>query len=89
MLIYGVKPVGNQCDKVIKLLAEEIWEEFPEVAVLLVSKRYMDGSGQSTLSKEATENLIKKTSEVLAKIKFMKILIQSRIRKGTATPSDF
>ena len=68
-LIYGVKPVGNQCDEVIKLLAEEIWEEFPEVAVMLVMKRYVDDFGQSTLSREATEDLIKKTNVVLAKIK--------------------
>ena len=52
-LIYGVKPVGKRCEEVIKLLADEIWEEFPEVATMLVYKRYVDDFGQSTLSKEA------------------------------------
>ena len=30
-LIYGVKPVGNQCEEVIKLLVEEFKETYPEV----------------------------------------------------------
>ena len=68
-LIYGVKPVGNQCEEVIKLLADEIWDQFPEVATMLVFKRYVDDFGQSTLSMEATEDLIRKTNDVLAKIK--------------------
>ena len=28
-LIYGVRPVGNQCEEGIKLLAMEIYEKFP------------------------------------------------------------
>ena len=64
----GVKPVGTQCEEVIKLLAEEIWEEYPEVATMLVFKRYVDDFGQSTLSKEASMDLIKKTDKVLATI---------------------
>ena len=47
-LIYGVKPVGNQCEEVIKLLVDEIKEDFPEVAKLLLDKRYVDDFGQST-----------------------------------------
>ena len=67
-LIYGVKPVGNQCEEIIKLLVEEIVNTFPEVAKLLADKRYVDDFGQSTVSKEKTESLIKETSEVLGKI---------------------
>ena len=37
-LIYGVSPVGTQCEEIIKLIAEEIWTEYPEVAVLLTLK---------------------------------------------------
>ena len=47
-LIYGVKPVGNQCEEVIKLLADEVWSEHPDVAKLLVFKRYVGDFGQST-----------------------------------------
>ena len=84
-LIYGVKPVGNQCDEVIKLLADDVWEEFPEVATMLVLKRYVDDFGQSTLSKEATENLIGKTNEVLAKIKME---VKGWVIAGKAPPPD-
>ena len=37
-LIYGVYPVGNMCEEVIKLLAEANAERFPEVADLLLKK---------------------------------------------------
>ena len=68
-LIYGVKPVGNQCEEVIKLLVDAIKESFPEVAKLLLDKRYVDDFGQSTEGEKETESLIKKTSFVLEKIK--------------------
>ena len=67
-LIYGVKPVRSQCDEVKKLLAEEVWNEFPEVATLLVLKRYVDDFGQSTLGKTDTKNLISKTDKVLKRL---------------------
>ena len=84
-LIYGVKPVGNQCDEIIKLLADEIWEEFPEVAVMLVKKRYVDDFGQSTPSRKATEDLIKKTNDVLAKIKME---VKGWVIAGKAPPPE-
>ena len=68
-LIYGVKPVGNQCEEVIKLLVDAIKESFPEVAKLLLDKRYVEDFGQSTEGEKETESLIKKTSFVLEKIK--------------------
>ena len=67
-LIYGVKPVGKQCEEIIKMLADEIRGEFPEVAKLLVERRYVDDFGKSTNSKEETKNLIDDTTTVLKKI---------------------
>ena len=67
-LIYGVRPVGSQCEEVMKLLADEIWEEYPEVATLLVLKRYVDDFGHSTQSREATDLLISQTTDVLGTI---------------------
>ena len=46
-LIYGVRPVGNQCEEGIKLLAMEVCEKFPLVANLLLVKRYVDDLGDS------------------------------------------
>ena len=67
-LIYGVKPVGNQCEEVIKLLVDEIKESFPDVAKLLLDKRYVDDFGQSTEGEKQTDSLINKTTSVLDKI---------------------
>ena len=67
-LIYGVRPVGSQCEEVIKLLADEVWTDFPDVATMLVLKRYVDDFGQSTESREATDILIAQTTEVLSRI---------------------
>ena len=68
-LIYGVRPVGNQCEEITKLLAEEIKEEFPEVYALLVLKLYVDDFWKSTESKEETDELIQQTTGVLSRIK--------------------
>ena len=56
-LIYGVKPVGNQFEEVIKLLADIVLNHFPDVAKLLIFKRYMDDFGQSTDGKDETKEL--------------------------------
>ena len=61
-LIYGVKPVGNMCEEIIKLLANEIKDEYPEVYVLLVLKRYVDDFGKSTGNEEETKKLIQQTT---------------------------
>ena len=84
-LIYGVKPVGNQCEEIVKLLADEIWDEFPDVATLLVYKRYVDDFGQSTLSLESTENLIRRTNKVLAQIKME---VKGWVIAGKAPPPE-
>ena len=67
-LIYGVKPVGTQCEEIIKMVAEEVSEEHPEVATLLILKRYVDDFGQSTLGKAETKDIIEKTDRVLKTI---------------------
>ena len=67
-LIYGVRPVGSQCEEVIKLIAEEVVKEHPEVSVMLTMKRYVDDFAQSSSSNEETVSLIEKTTEVLSRI---------------------
>ena len=67
-LIYGVKPVGTQCEEIIKLVAEEVKAEHPDVTALLTLKRYVDDFGTSTTDEAKTNDLIKKTDKVLGKI---------------------
>ena len=64
-LIYGVRPVGNQCEEAIKLLAEEVKEKHPEVALMLLLQRYVDDLGNSTESNEASRKLINDTTKIL------------------------
>ena len=47
-LIYGVRCVANQCEEVIKLLADKLKETHPEVVGLLLNGRYVDDLGGST-----------------------------------------
>ena len=67
-LIYGIRPVGAQCEAVIRMLAEEIWESHPKVAMLLILARYVDDFGLSTKNAEETRQLREATDAVLAKI---------------------
>ena len=64
-LIYGVRPVGNQCEEGIKLLAMEVCEKFPLVADQLLVKRYVDDLGDSSINEEKTDSIIKETTRVL------------------------
>ena len=57
-LIYGVHPVGNMCEEVIRLLAESNTKKFPEVASLLLKKRYVDDLGDSSTCNEKREKLM-------------------------------
>ena len=52
---------------------------------MLVYKRYVDDFGQSTLSKEATEELIHKTEKVLARIKME---VKGWVVAGKAPPLE-
>ena len=67
-LIYGVRPVGNQCEEVIKLLAENISFQYPEAAEMLLKKRYVDDFGKGTKSSDENEKLKRDTSEALGSI---------------------
>ena len=84
-LIYGVKSVGNQCEEVIKLLAEIIWDKFPEVAKLLIFKSYVDDFGKSTTGKDETKELIEKTTYVL---KMIHMVIKGWAESGQDPPAD-
>ena len=67
-LIYGVRPVGNQCEEVIKLLAEQVASQYPDVARMLLFKRYVDDFGQGTRNLDENKSLKENTSKVLASI---------------------
>ena len=64
-LIYGVRPVGNQCEEGIKLLAMEVREKLPLVANLLLEKRYVNDLGNSLINEKETDSVIKETTKVL------------------------
>ena len=64
-LIYGVRPVGNQCEEGIKLLAMEVREKFQLAADLLLVKRYVDDLGDSMMNEEKTDSIIKEITRIL------------------------
>ena len=64
-LIYGVRPVGNQCEEGIKLLAMEVHEKLPLVANLLLEKRYVHNLRDNSINEEKTDSIIKETTKVL------------------------
>ena len=64
-LAFGVQSVSAQSEEAVKRVAKELWETFPQVAFLLIKRRYVDDLGKSTNSKDESMELIKKTSEVL------------------------
>ena len=55
-LIYGVRPVGNQCEEGIKLLAMEVREKLPLVANLLLEKRYINDLRNNETMKTRTRS---------------------------------
>ena len=73
------------CEEVIKLLAETIVEKFPEVAKMLLKKRYIDDLANSSSCKEMTENLIKETTEVLASIQ---MYVKGWAQSGSDPPKE-
>ena len=62
-LIYDVRPVGNQCEEGIKLLAMEVREKLSLVANLLLEKRYVNDRGNSSINKKETDSVIKETAK--------------------------
>ena len=69
-----MRPVGNQCEEGIKLLAEEVCEKFPIVKNLLLMKRYVNDLGDSLENEEKTDSIIKKTTEVLQSVNIKCVL---------------
>ena len=64
-LAFGVHSVSAQSEEAVRRVAKELWDTFPEVAFLLIKRRYVDDIGKSTTSKEESKKLIVKASEVL------------------------
>ena len=57
-LIYRVCSVANQCEEVIKLLADKIKEMYPQVTTFLLHGCYVDDLGGSTPSNQDSNKLI-------------------------------
>ena len=64
-LIYGVKSVSAQSEYAIKLLADLVREEFPQVSTLLEDGRYVDDQGESKSTKEECYELIEQSNKSL------------------------
>ena len=67
-LIYSVRPVGNMCEEVIRLIAEANTKKFPEVASLLLKKRYVKDLGDSSTCDAKRDKLITDSTKVLGSI---------------------
>ena len=66
--IFGVCSSGGQSEEVVRQFCESIKDEFPDVAKLLLEKRYVDDIMNSKKNKVDVHNVIQKTEEVLKKI---------------------
>ena len=67
-VIFGVCSSGGQCEEVIRMLAEAVKQEFPEVAKFLTDRRYVDDLGKSVKDKMSARKLIRDTEHVLKMI---------------------
>ena len=84
-LIYSVRPVGNMREEVIKLLAESNAEKFPEVADLLLKKRYVNDLGDSSTFDKNRDKLISDSTEVLSPIQ---MYVKGWARSGLNPPKE-
>ena len=82
-LIYGVHPVGNMCEEVIKLQAESNAEKFPEVTKMLLKRRYVNDLGDLSSWDEMTDMLINESTKVLVLIQ---MYIMGWARSGNDPP---
>ena len=64
-LAFGVQSVSAQSEEAVRRIGNELWDFSPDVAFLLISRRYVDDVGRSMMSKQDSLLLIDKTSEVL------------------------
>ena len=63
---FGVQSVSAQTEEIVRSMANELWETFPEVAALLIKRRYVDDMGKGTKSKQDSIKLIEQTTKILA-----------------------
>ena len=49
----------------MRRVAKDLWQEYPDVAGLLINPRYVDDLAKSTDSKEQSQLLAKQTSSIL------------------------
>ena len=66
--IFGVCSSGGQCEEVVRMIAESVKDEFPEVSKLLIQRRYVDDLGKSIKDKLSARKLIEDTEHVLKSI---------------------
>ena len=52
---FGVQSVSAQTEEIVRRMAKELWEFYPEVAALLIKKRYVDDMAKATKSKQETQ----------------------------------
>ena len=64
-LAFGVHSVSAQSEETVRRVANELWNTLPEVASMLIKKRYVDDVGKSTNSREQSLKLIHETSKIL------------------------
>ena len=63
---FGVQSVSAQTEEIVRRMAKKLLDTFPEVAALLIKRRYVDDMAKSTKTKQESLYLIQKTSEILA-----------------------
>ena len=83
--IYGVRCVGAQTEEIMRQLADEIKEKFPEVWKLLVKLRYVDDFGKSCENQGAALKLINETEHVLEAVQMN---VKGWALSGEAPPAD-
>ena len=62
---FGVQSVSSQSEETVRRVAKDLWQDYPDVAALLINHRYVDDLAKSTDSKEQSQLLAKQTSSIL------------------------
>ena len=64
-LAFGVQSVSAQSEEAVKVVARNLWDNFPDVASLLIKFRYVDDIAKSTNSIEESLKITANTSTIL------------------------
>ena len=64
-LAFGVQSVSAQSEEAVQRVANELWETYPDVAHLMIKRRYVDDVGKSTMSREEAVSVIADSSRFL------------------------